>query len=181
MPNERYPGAMVRDLYHALILTNRSPTQVAVWISFDNEWWMAPSLPSRANSLVIPVTEGTYVRWRAISIGQLLGITSSTTPTTVSRVRRSPSMKRSFAGKGSSAALALCWAQLWYSRFSRYHRSSLSVPRAGFRDSPWAAVNLNFLPIKLSGLGILSFKTCAPLAFAAASEASDTLLAPLLD
>ncbi|GFZ50354.1 hypothetical protein JCM24511_08111, partial [Saitozyma sp. JCM 24511] len=46
---------------------------------------------------------------------------------------------------------------------------------------PWAAVNLNFLPIKLSGLGILSFKTCAPLAFAAASEASDTLLAPLLD
>ncbi|GFZ44347.1 hypothetical protein JCM24511_02069 [Saitozyma sp. JCM 24511] len=37
------------------------------------------------------------------------------------------------------------------------------------------------LPIKLGGLGILSFKTCAPLAFAVASEASDTLLAPLLD
>jgi hypothetical protein len=42
-------------------------------------------------------------------------------------------------------------------------------------------MNLNFLPIKLSGLGIVSLKTCAPLAFAAASEASDTLLAPLLD
>jgi hypothetical protein len=37
------------------------------------------------------------------------------------------------------------------------------------------------LPVKLGGLGILSFKTCAPLAFAAASDASDTLLAPLLD
>jgi hypothetical protein len=37
------------------------------------------------------------------------------------------------------------------------------------------------LPIKLGGLGILSFKTCAPLEFAAASEASDSLLAPLLD
>ncbi|GFZ50366.1 hypothetical protein JCM24511_08123, partial [Saitozyma sp. JCM 24511] len=33
----------------------------------------------------------------------------------------------------------------------------------------------------LGGLGILSFKTCTPLAFAAASKASDTLLAPLLD
>jgi hypothetical protein len=28
---------------------------------------VAPNLPSRANSLVIPITEGTYVRWRAIS------------------------------------------------------------------------------------------------------------------
>jgi hypothetical protein len=36
-------------------------------------------------------------------------------------------------------------------------------------------------PITLGGVGILSFMTCAPLAFAAASEASDTLLAPLLD
>jgi hypothetical protein len=55
MPNERYPGAAVRDGYHALILANRTPTQVAVWISFDNEWWVAPNL------------QGTYVRWRAIS------------------------------------------------------------------------------------------------------------------
>jgi hypothetical protein len=37
------------------------------------------------------------------------------------------------------------------------------------------------LSIKLGGLGILSYKTCAPLAYAAASEASDTLLAPVLD
>jgi hypothetical protein len=50
-----------------LILANRSPTQVAVWISFDNEWWVTPNLPSRANSHVIPVTEGTHVRWRAVS------------------------------------------------------------------------------------------------------------------
>jgi hypothetical protein len=37
------------------------------------------------------------------------------------------------------------------------------------------------LPIKLGGLSILSLNTCAPLAFAAAPEASVTLLAPLLD
>ncbi|GFZ46026.1 hypothetical protein JCM24511_03760 [Saitozyma sp. JCM 24511] len=37
------------------------------------------------------------------------------------------------------------------------------------------------LPVKLGGLGILSCKTCAPLSFAAASEASDTLRAPLPD
>jgi hypothetical protein len=37
------------------------------------------------------------------------------------------------------------------------------------------------LPVKLSGLGILSFHTCAPLSLAAASEASDTLLSSLLD
>jgi hypothetical protein len=37
------------------------------------------------------------------------------------------------------------------------------------------------LPVRLGGLGILPFKTCAPLAFAAPSEASDSLLAPLLD
>jgi hypothetical protein len=37
------------------------------------------------------------------------------------------------------------------------------------------------LPVKLGALGILSFKTCAPLAIAAASDASDSLLAPLLD
>jgi hypothetical protein len=67
MPNERYPGAAVRGGYHALIFANRCPTQVAVWISFDNEWWVTPNLPSMANSLVIPVTVGTYVRWRAIS------------------------------------------------------------------------------------------------------------------
>jgi hypothetical protein len=40
--------------------------------------------------------------------------------------------------------------------------------------------SLIHLPIKLGGLGILSFKTCAPLAFAASSEASDALLGPLL-
>lgn len=39
---------------------------------------------------------------------------------------------------------------------------------------------LNLLPVKRGGLGVLSFKTCAPLAFSGASEASDTLLAPLL-
>ncbi|RSH94150.1 hypothetical protein EHS25_003953 [Saitozyma podzolica] len=59
MPKERYPGAAVRDGYHALILANRSPTQIAVWISFDNEWWVTPNLPAGANSLVIFVTEGT--------------------------------------------------------------------------------------------------------------------------
>jgi hypothetical protein len=115
MPNERYPGAAVRDGYHALILANRSLTQIAVWISFDNEWWATPNLPSRANSLVIP---------GLCPAGQLLGITSSTTPTTVSRVRRSHSMKTSFAGKGSSSAHTLCWAQRWYSRFFRFHRFS---------------------------------------------------------
>jgi hypothetical protein len=36
------------------------------------------------------------------------------------------------------------------------------------------------LPIKLPGFGILSFKTCAPLAYAAVSEASKALLGALL-
>jgi hypothetical protein len=36
------------------------------------------------------------------------------------------------------------------------------------------------LPVKLGGLGLLSYKTCAPLAYAAASETSDRLLESLL-
>jgi hypothetical protein len=36
------------------------------------------------------------------------------------------------------------------------------------------------LPIKMGGLGILSYKTVAPHAYAAASEAADTTLAPIL-
>jgi hypothetical protein len=36
------------------------------------------------------------------------------------------------------------------------------------------------LPIKMGGLGILSYKTVAPLAYAAASEAADHTLAPIL-
>jgi hypothetical protein len=60
-----------------------------------------------------------------------------------------------------------------------------SVPRlrAAASPAPSLAVDdaLIALPVKLGGLGVLSFKTCAPLAYAAASEASDTLLAPLLD
>jgi hypothetical protein len=55
--------------------------------------------------------------------------------------------------------------------------------RAAATPAPFLAIDeaLIALPIKLSGLGILSFKACGPLAFAAASEASDTFLAPLLD
>jgi hypothetical protein len=36
------------------------------------------------------------------------------------------------------------------------------------------------LPIKMGGLGILSYKTVAPHAYAAASEAADATLAPIL-
>jgi hypothetical protein len=36
------------------------------------------------------------------------------------------------------------------------------------------------LPTKLGGVGILSFKTCAPLAYAAVPEASNALLGTLL-
>jgi hypothetical protein len=55
--------------------------------------------------------------------------------------------------------------------------------RATASPAPSLAVDnaLISLPVKLGGLGILSFKTCAPLAFTAASEASDSLLASLLD
>jgi hypothetical protein len=55
--------------------------------------------------------------------------------------------------------------------------------RAAAYPAPSPAVDnaLIALPIKLGGLVILSVKTWAPLAFAASSEASDTLLAPLLD
>ncbi|RSH94155.1 hypothetical protein EHS25_003958 [Saitozyma podzolica] len=55
--------------------------------------------------------------------------------------------------------------------------------RAAASPAPIPAVDnaLMALPAKLGGLGILSFKRGAPLAFAAASEAADTLLAPLLD
>jgi hypothetical protein len=54
--------------------------------------------------------------------------------------------------------------------------------RAASSLAPSLAVDnaLITLPVKLGGLGILSLQTCAPRAFAAASEASDTLLAPLL-
>jgi hypothetical protein len=37
------------------------------------------------------------------------------------------------------------------------------------------------LPIKMGGIGILSYKTVAPQAYAAASEAADTTLAPILN
>lgn len=54
--------------------------------------------------------------------------------------------------------------------------------RAATLPAPAAALDdiLIALPIKLGGLGILSVKTCAPLAYAAVSEASNALLAPLL-
>jgi hypothetical protein len=54
--------------------------------------------------------------------------------------------------------------------------------RAAASTAPSLAIGngLIALPTKLGGLGILSLKACPPLAFAAASEASDTLLTPLL-
>jgi hypothetical protein len=60
-----------------------------------------------------------------------------------------------------------------------------SVPgiRAATSPAPLAGLDdtVITLPVKLGGLGFLSFKTSAPLSFAAASEASDTLLAPHID
>lgn len=71
---------------------------------------------------------------------------------------------------------------LW-ERLDKSLANSVRRIRAAGSPAPSQAIDdtLIALPIKLGGLGILSFKTCAPLAFAAASEASDTLLAPLLD
>jgi hypothetical protein len=71
---------------------------------------------------------------------------------------------------------------LW-ERLNTSLANSVRRIRAAAFPAPSQAVDnaLIALPAKLGGLGILSFKTCAPLAFAAASEASETLLPPLLD
>ncbi|RSH89804.1 hypothetical protein EHS25_001790 [Saitozyma podzolica] len=63
------------------------------------------------------------------------------------------------------------------------HLHHFAAIRAAGSPAPSQATDnaLITLPAKLGGLGNLSFKTCAPLAYAAASEASDSLLAPLLD
>jgi hypothetical protein len=55
-----------------------------------------------------------------------------------------------------------------------------AVNRIRSAPSPPQSDALLALPIRMGGLGILSFETCAPEAFAAASEQSDLLLAPLL-
>ena len=53
--------------------------------------------------------------------------------------------------------------------------------RAGDQDFLQQQDNaLLSLPVRLGGLGLLSFNACAPHAYTAASEASDILLAPLL-
>jgi hypothetical protein len=54
-------------------------------------------------------------------------------------------------------------------------RSSSEPPDPMERD-----FDIMSLPVKLGGLGLLSYRTCAPLAYAAASETSDKLLEPLL-
>lgn len=54
-------------------------------------------------------------------------------------------------------------------------RSSQDPPEPSYRDE-----HLLSLPVKLGGLGLLSYKTCAPLSFAAATETSDRMLEPIL-
>ncbi|GFZ48405.1 hypothetical protein JCM24511_06153 [Saitozyma sp. JCM 24511] len=70
------------------------------------------------------------------------------------------------------------WERLDTSLANSVRRIQAAAPAA-----PSQAVDnrLIALPVNLGSLGMLSFKTCAPLAFAAASEASDTFLTPLLD
>lgn len=55
------------DAYHALVFANGTSTQVVVWIAFDDDWWVTPNLLPGTDSFVIPVTDGIYVRWRAVS------------------------------------------------------------------------------------------------------------------
>jgi hypothetical protein len=77
-------------------------------------------------------------------------------------------------------AIGRPWAPLGatgrYSSKICEENSSLSILRAPTTQN----ITLISLPIKLGGLGILTFKTYAQLAFAASSEASDALLVPLL-
>jgi hypothetical protein len=54
-------------------------------------------------------------------------------------------------------------------------RGSTDPPGLLSRDE-----NILSLPVKMGGLGLLSYKTCAPLAYAAASETSDKLLESLM-
>jgi hypothetical protein len=54
-------------------------------------------------------------------------------------------------------------------------RSSADLPDPSTRD-----LEIMSLPVKMGGLGLLSYMTCAPLAYAAASETSDKLLESLL-
>jgi hypothetical protein len=54
-------------------------------------------------------------------------------------------------------------------------RSSSDPPDPSSRDQ-----EIISLPVKMGGLGLLSYKTCAPLAYAAASETSDKLLESIL-
>jgi hypothetical protein len=67
------------------------------------------------------------------------------------------------------------WTIPWPIRYSGtvgQHRHALALDDA---------LTFIALPVKLGGLGILYFKTCTPLPFAAAPEALDTLFEPLLD
>ena len=67
---------------------------------------------------------------------------------------------------------------LWKRLDTSLH-NALARNRSADRQGPHDPALIT-LPVKLGGLGLLSFETCAPLAFQAATALSHTVLAPLL-